>query len=47
MTAFDPRAETGIPTEQVGSLPRPSALQEAYAAYDAGSIDKAALEEQR
>ena len=47
MTAFDPRAETGIPTEQVGSLPRPSALQEAYAAYDDGTIDKAALEEQQ
>ena len=47
MTAFDPRTETGIPTEPVGSLPRPSALQEAYAAYDAGTIDKAALEEQQ
>jgi methionine synthase II (cobalamin-independent) len=30
----------GIPTEVVGSLPRPLALQEAYAAYDAGSISK-------
>jgi len=44
MTEFDPRADTGIPTEPVGSLPRPSSLQAAYAAYDAGEIDKAALE---
>ena len=42
--SFDPRAETGIPTEPVGSMPRPSTLQEAYAAYDEGKIDKAALE---
>lgn len=28
----------GIPTEVVGSLPRPTYLQEAYAAYDAGKI---------
>ena len=41
---YDPRTATGIPTEPVGSLPRPSALQAAYAAYDAGEIDKAALE---
>src|SRR3954452_17152918 len=27
-----------IPTELVGSLPRPMRLQEAYAAYDDGSI---------
>jgi methionine synthase II (cobalamin-independent) len=27
-----------IPTEPVGSLPRPAKLQEAYAAYDAGKI---------
>ncbi|MGI9053078.1 MAG: hypothetical protein ACR2HQ_10575 [Ilumatobacteraceae bacterium] len=47
MSAFDPRAETGIPTEQVGSLPRPSKLQEAYAAYDAGSIAKEDLEAQQ
>ncbi|TCK26839.1 hypothetical protein [Pseudonocardia endophytica] len=45
--AFDPRAETGIPTEPVGSMPRPSTLQEAYAAYDEGKIDKAALEQEQ
>ena len=44
---FDPRAETGIPTEPVGSMPRPSKLQEAYAAYDEGKIDKAALEQEQ
>jgi methionine synthase II (cobalamin-independent) len=38
MTDYDPRAVTGIPTEPVGSLPRPSWLQQAYAAYDAGEI---------
>lgn len=32
-----------IPTEPVGSLPRPSALQAAYAKYDAGEITKADL----
>jgi methionine synthase II (cobalamin-independent) len=37
---YDPRTETGIPTEPVGSLPRPSTLQAAYAAYDAGTITK-------
>ena len=47
MAAFDPRAETGIPTEQVGSLPRPNTLQEAYAAYDAGSIQKEDLEREQ
>ncbi len=41
---YDPRAATGIPTEPVGSLPRPSTLQAAYAAYDDGAIDKAGLE---
>lgn len=41
---YDPRTDTGIPTEPVGSLPRPAKLQEAYAAYDAGTIDKSALE---
>jgi methionine synthase II (cobalamin-independent) len=35
---YDPRTHTGIPTEPVGSLPRPSKLQAAYAAYDAGRI---------
>lgn len=41
---YDPRTETGIPTEPVGSLPRPSKLQAAYAAYDAGSISREELE---
>ncbi|MGQ0837275.1 5-methyltetrahydropteroyltriglutamate--homocysteine methyltransferase [Actinokineospora sp.] len=45
MSDYDPRTSTGIPTEPVGSLPRPSKLQEAYAAYDEGSIDHDALEE--
>jgi methionine synthase II (cobalamin-independent) len=44
MTDYDPRTATGIPTEQVGSLPRPAKLQAAYAAYDEGKIDLAALE---
>src|SRR4030088_7845 len=42
--AYDPRTETGIPTEPVGSLPRPSTLQAAYAAYDAGTLGKDQLE---
>jgi methionine synthase II (cobalamin-independent) len=42
--AYDPRAETGIPTEQVGSLPRPAKLQAAYADYDAGKIGREELE---
>jgi methionine synthase II (cobalamin-independent) len=44
VSAYDPKQATGIPTEQVGSLPRPQKLQDAYAAYDKGEIDKAALE---
>ena len=44
MTDYDPRTATGIPTQPVGSLPRPTKLQQAYAAYDAGTIDLAALE---
>jgi methionine synthase II (cobalamin-independent) len=44
MTDYDPRASTGIPSEPVGSLPRPSKLQEAYAAYDAGKISKSDLQ---
>ena len=47
MSDYDPRSETGIPTEQVGSLPRPSTLQAAYAAYDEGEIDKASLEKEQ
>jgi methionine synthase II (cobalamin-independent) len=42
--AYDPRTETGIPTEPVGSLPRPSRLQAAYADYDAGTIGREELE---
>ncbi len=42
---YDPRAVTGIPTEQVGSLPRPAVLQEAYAQYDKGEIGKDDLEQ--
>lgn len=34
-----------IPTEPVGSLPRPTALQQAFAAYDAGTIGRAELEQ--
>ncbi|KAI5815777.1 hypothetical protein BZA77DRAFT_72227 [Pyronema omphalodes] len=33
-----------IPTEPVGSLPRPAKLQQAYADYDAGKITKEQLE---
>jgi methionine synthase II (cobalamin-independent) len=44
MTEYDPRTGTGIPTEPVGSLPRPAALQDAYAKYDAGEISKEQLE---
>jgi len=38
--AYDPRTSTGIPTEPVGSLPRPSKLQAAYADYDAGRVTR-------
>ena len=44
MTDYDPRTATGIPTEPVGSLPRPSWLQEAYGKYDAGEITHDQLE---
>jgi methionine synthase II (cobalamin-independent) len=44
MTDYDPRTDTGIPTEPVGSLPRPSRLQQAYARYDAGEISRDELE---
>ena len=43
--AYNPRTATGIPTEPVGSLPRPMKLQEAYRDYDAGRIKLAQLEE--
>jgi methionine synthase II (cobalamin-independent) len=42
--AYDLRSETGIPTQPVGSLPRPAKLQAAYAEYDAGKITKDQLE---
>jgi methionine synthase II (cobalamin-independent) len=42
--AYDPRTATGIPTEPVGSLPRPSKLQAGYADYDAGRISRQELE---
>jgi len=42
--AYDPRTATGIPTEPVGSLPRPAQLQAAYADYDAGNIKFGDLE---
>jgi methionine synthase II (cobalamin-independent) len=41
---YNPRTDTGIPTEPVGSLPRPAKLQAAYADYDAGTISKEDLE---
>ncbi len=44
MGSYDPRTATGIPTEPVGSLPRPAKLQAAYADYDAGNITKDQLE---
>jgi methionine synthase II (cobalamin-independent) len=40
---YDARTETGIPTEPVGSQPRPSKLQAAYAEYDAGKITREQL----
>lgn len=45
--AYDPRAATGIPTEPVGSIPRPLNLQKAFAKYDAGSISKEELEREQ
>ncbi|HEY1917812.1 MAG TPA: 5-methyltetrahydropteroyltriglutamate--homocysteine methyltransferase [Streptosporangiaceae bacterium] len=44
MTDYDPRTGTGIPTEPVGSMPRPSKLQETYAKYDAGEVSREDLE---
>src|SRR5262245_14351134 len=44
---YDPRTATGIPTEPVGSLPRPAKLQAAYAAYDAGKIGREQLEREQ
>ena len=42
--SYNPRTATGIPTEPVGSLPRPAKLQAAYADYDAGKIERFQLE---
>ena len=47
MVTYDPRTDTGIPTEPVGSLPRPEKLQAAYAVYDAGTITKDQLEREQ
>ena len=47
MSDYNPRTDTGIPTEPVGSLPRPATLQAAYAEYDAGNISKEELEKQQ
>ena len=47
MNSYDPKSATGIPTEPVGSLPRPSTLQSAYAAYDAGTIGLDDLEKEQ
>ena len=44
MADYDPRTATGIPTEPVGSLPRPGKLQQAYGQYDAGEITHDQLE---
>src|ERR1700685_2700814 len=44
MADYNPRTVTGIPTEPVGSLPRPSYLQQAYGQYDAGEITHDQLE---
>ena len=44
MADYDPRTKTGIPTEPVGSLPRPAKLQETYARYDAGEASRDELE---
>jgi methionine synthase II (cobalamin-independent) len=45
--AYDPRSATGIPTEHVGSIPRPLNLQKAFAKFDAGNISKAELEREQ
>jgi len=47
MADYDPRTATGIPTEPVGSLPRPAKLQAAYAKFDAGEISEADLEKEQ
>ena len=44
MAEYNPASESGLPTENVGSLPRPMKLQDAYAAFDAGTENKEELE---
>jgi hypothetical protein len=44
---YDPRAATAIPTEPVGSIPRPLKLQQAYANCDAKKISKDQLEQEQ
>ena len=44
---YNPRAATGIPTEPVGSIPRPLKLQQAYVDYDEKKISKTQLEEEQ
>jgi methionine synthase II (cobalamin-independent) len=44
---YDPRTTTGIPTEPVGSIPRPQKLQQTFADYDAKKITKAQLEQEQ
>ena len=44
---YNPRTATGIPTEPVGSIPRPLKLQQAYADYDAKKITKDQLEQEQ
>lgn len=44
---MSPRPTTLIPTEVVGSLPRPTSLQKAFEDYDAGKIDREALIEEQ
>src|ERR1700750_114302 len=45
--AYDLRSETGIPTQPVGSLPRPAKLQAAYAELHAGKDTQDKLESEQ
>ena len=44
---YNPRTDTGIPTEPVGSVPRPLKLQKAYVSYDTKGITKGELEQEQ
>jgi methionine synthase II (cobalamin-independent) len=44
---YNPRTDTGIPTEPVGSIPRPLKLQKAYVSYDTKGITKGELEQEQ